>query len=295
MITCPKCRLQNPDISKFCQGCGGRLVSSAPTPVVHQRQVEVKIDPDAILIKTIVCPHCKKDTLPDFDTCVNCGKSLTQLPGQSVPFQTPSKLNDLENKPVTEKKVQTEVDKPVSLKEDKTIFDQQWKIVTCPSCGQKTRANLGYCLNCKADLSGKPQSATPKEPEPKIKIESAPKVVNGAPTIESQPKPEKVESVKPVSSPAVPIPITEVSKPESPPSKRFRIIIPLILVLFILVMGLSGIFLVKIVKMSKKFGPLAKTEQPTEPMSAQPVNDTTAIYTVFILCAMRCCRKILSY
>ncbi|MDI6784766.1 MAG: zinc ribbon domain-containing protein [bacterium] len=301
MITCPTCRLQNHDTAKFCQGCGARLIGPATTPVVHQRQDEISIDTDAIPIKTIVCPHCRKDTLPDIDTCVHCGKSLTQLPGQPFPFQPPLKKADAEKKQAEERKVEAEVKKEALKKREAEVKkyeelkkeekpkpepepEQPWEVVTCPSCGKKTRTNRGYCLICKADLSGKPLLQPQVEPKPV----SEPQVVVSKPAVETKPKPELKPQPKPVGpipvAPAAPEPVSKVeavTKPEPPlPSPSpLRIIIPLILFLFILLVAVLGVVL--LVKMGKKVPILVQTPPASELQAMQPKTDSAAIYTVF--------------
>jgi hypothetical protein len=283
MITCSKCKLQNPDIAKFCQGCGDRLIGITSSPIIHQRIDEPSIDAEAILIKTIVCPHCKKDTLPDFDACVNCGKLLTQSPNQPFIFQSPPKKKIEVDIPPEEKKEKGEVKKEaaVDIIESKPKLDQQWEVITCPACGKKTRKNLGYCLNCKAELAGQPQSVLPKKTELKSKPIPVPKpeAVILPPEPQSTPKQAVPSSI--AINKTVPIPGEVVSKPKSasPPPSRLKIIIPVILVLFILfIIVLSGVLLIKA---GRKSSYLAKSSSTSDLQPAIPKSDTTAIYMVF--------------
>jgi hypothetical protein len=283
MITCPKCKLSNPDDAKFCQSCGGRLIGVSVAPVVHQRIDEPSVDPEAILIKTIVCPHCKKDTLPDFDTCVNCGKSLTQSPNQSFVFQAPPKKGVPVDIPPEEKKEKAESKKEpaVDIVIAKSKPDKEWKVITCPACGKKTRSDLGYCLNCKAELTGKPQPKPPIKSEPATKPISVPKpeIVIQKPEAELPPKPAQPDSTAVHATAPIPEEVSSKPKPLPLPPTRLKIIIPVILVLFLLfIIVISGVLLIK---MSRKNSLLSKSASTSDVQPVIPKSDTAAIYIVF--------------
>jgi membrane protease subunit (stomatin/prohibitin family) len=51
-VACPKCGVLNPQTSKFCSGCGGKLG-----------------------VAMVQCPHCKA-SVPEGKFCPECGKSM---------------------------------------------------------------------------------------------------------------------------------------------------------------------------------------------------------------------------
>ncbi|MFB3897176.1 MAG: zinc ribbon domain-containing protein, partial [bacterium] len=282
-----KCKLNNPDDAKFCQACGGRLIGTSVTPVIHENITDPSVDAESIAIKTIICPHCRKETLPDFDYCVNCGKSLSQTPKQAATFQPSAKEENPIVPSAKEKKDKEEPKKDAdqNLIVTKKMLDQEWQVITCPACGKKTRTNLGYCLNCKADLTGKPQPKPVTKPEPEVKPVAKPKpvpkpeVIVQQPEVQVAPKPVPPESVA-ISTPT-PLSGKVVSQPipVPPPPNKLKIIIPVILVLFLMfIMVVSGILLIK---MSRRSASLSKSGGTSEVQPETPKSDPVAIYSVF--------------
>lgn len=80
-MKCNSCGLENPDDSKFCEGCGGSL-SGGPAPVVAP--------PTPAATSTLQCPSCKAMNPQDSQFCDSCGASLSAAgPAPAPPVPVP--------------------------------------------------------------------------------------------------------------------------------------------------------------------------------------------------------------
>lgn len=75
-MDCKACGAQNPEMNKYCQGCGKELTkgdsepAEVPSPTVDQAASE---KPPA---RTVTCPACKQEHLPSEQRC-KCGYTFT--------------------------------------------------------------------------------------------------------------------------------------------------------------------------------------------------------------------------
>jgi membrane protease subunit (stomatin/prohibitin family) len=80
MIICPKCGVQNPQTSKFCSGCGGKLgVQTIPCPNCKAQVPEgTKFCPECgkPVAATKKCANCGADAPATSKFCPSCGKTL---------------------------------------------------------------------------------------------------------------------------------------------------------------------------------------------------------------------------
>ena len=89
---CTQCGSQNPDNSKFCQGCGGRLaveqpaaapLPPPPTTTPASRQASVAPGPTER-----VCPNCRSQVSEDKAFCTSCGTPMSG-PARQQPIPPP--------------------------------------------------------------------------------------------------------------------------------------------------------------------------------------------------------------
>jgi membrane protease subunit (stomatin/prohibitin family) len=80
-IACPKCGVLNPQTSKFCSGCGGKLgVATVPCPNCKAAVPEgTKFCPECgkpMVVATKKCANCGADAPETSKFCPSCGKAL---------------------------------------------------------------------------------------------------------------------------------------------------------------------------------------------------------------------------
>ncbi|MCX7919164.1 MAG: zinc ribbon domain-containing protein [bacterium] len=238
MKSCPACKYQNEDDAKFCKGCGIPLKSAPVTVAAEEtekqpisaktvfQKVDKEIDGNNIEIKTIRCPNCGNDTLPDFETCTQCGRPLIPIAVQSYmqsQKQEASEKFNLEKKRINgNEEIKNQPQPPAEpFKEESP--DESWEVVYCPVCGRRTRTSFGYCLNCRVSLSPQSQLATGSD---SASITSRP--VELQPTEARGLPPADIAGEKP--KPAI-------------HKNRLRAIIPIIIVIFIVSIIFLGILL----------------------------------------------------
>ncbi len=151
MLVCLSCNIEYKDDKKFCNYCGGRLVTKEDLPSSQKntdKKEEEKTD------QKLFCPNCK--IIYEFgSSCIQCGSALvTQiLPKEKEALETDVK------KPGDEKEsFQTE-------KPEEQQTEEPRQNLICPTC-KIIYEHGNFCIKCGLTLV--PRSLTQTEEEPKI-------------------------------------------------------------------------------------------------------------------------------
>lgn len=151
MLVCLSCNIEYKDDKKFCNYCGGRLVTKEDLPSSQKntdKKEEEKTD------QKLFCPNCK--IIYEFgSSCIQCGSALVT--------KIPSKEKEA---------LETDVKKPGDEKEpfqtenpEGQQTEQSRQNLICPTC-KIIYEHGNFCIKCGLTLV--PQASTQTEEEPKI-------------------------------------------------------------------------------------------------------------------------------
>ncbi len=131
MKTCTNCGAQNDDANRFCDQCGTRLETAAPSPVVAPAAVAATPAAPA----TSTCPNCGAAVLPGEAFCDECGAALaTPVSAPPAASETPGAV----------------APSPAAVAASPSGTATG---TTCPMCGYQNMPGDRFCENCGADLT----------------------------------------------------------------------------------------------------------------------------------------------
>ena len=73
-MICPKCKIDLPEDSEFCQYCGEKISSPANTPPKQSAPIPQRVIPSPKKTKLKFCSRCGNQIDHDTKVCTGCGK-----------------------------------------------------------------------------------------------------------------------------------------------------------------------------------------------------------------------------
>ena len=192
MINCPTCGAQNDPGNRFCDQCGIRIDSAAPT-----------IPPAAAAVApvtgsaAITCPNCGAAVLPGEAFCDNCGAALNALPPPSAPVSPDA--------PTMMAQVSAPTPAPVAPVVTPTATGGG---LLCRVCGHQNLPGETFCDTCGADLTT--VAPTPVAPVPPV----APSI----PITVAAPVGPVAVPMEPEAAPTIIVPPVGPVEPEAAPT-----------------------------------------------------------------------------